>query len=362
MKRRSAELLFLLAGAALLAACDHTAPLEYEPPEALPPASDELPLRLTFSSGADRGPAVSGGVLAYSRVDEAPGSRDRCIGLMPTQGGTLLAILCPPPRTEQKDSVTTWVEPVVSPDGTRIAYVHQKSSLEAVLGTGRHFHVAPLDDLTALEFRWMPFLILPDGRTMDALMKPSWRDSTTIRFLAARDFIPKVKGGGAERFTDTTLIALALMEVDLVTGEVAVVPGADSAIAYAPAPDGGTWIVTLSDRTRLLHQAQGSSGWVEVGTFLGEVLDLASVDGLAMAVLTDSATIEGLVPETGEHVPLAWCPPTWVKLPNCSSGSGRPAWVLRVAGVPGTRTFVAEIEMPIDSFGGSANLWLLELP
>ena len=343
---RSLAWLFAAGLAMLSAACEHTSPLEYEPPEALPPASDALPRRLTFSTGADRGPAVSGGVLAYSRMDEVPGSRERCIALMPPRGGTLLATLCPPPPTTREDSVTTWVEPVVSPDGERIAYVHQKSSARAVLGTGRHFHVAPLDDLTAVEFRWMPFLNLPDGRTMDALMKPSWRDSTTIRFLAARDFIPKVKGGGAERFTDTTLIALALMEVDLVTGEVTVVPGADSAIAYAPAPDGGTWIVTLSDRTRLLHQAPGSSEWVDVGTFSDGVLDLANVDGLAVAALTDSATIEGLVPETGERVRL-----------------GRLFdWVLRVAAVPGTRWFVAEIERPIDSFGGPANLWLMELP
>ena len=346
MKRRSATLPFLLAGAVLLAACDHTAPLEYEPPEALPPASDELPLRLTFSSGADRGPAVSGGVLAYSRMDEAAGSRERCIALMPPQGGTLLATLCPPPPPAREDSVTTWVEPVVSPDGARIAYVHQKSPERAVLGTGRHFHIAPLDDLTAVEFRWRPFLNLPDGRTTDALMKPSWRDSTTIRFLAARDFIPKVKGGGAERFTDTTLIAQALMELDLVTSEVTVVPGADSAIAYAPAPSGGTWIVSLSDRTRLLHQAPGSSEWADVGTFSDGVLDLANVDGLAVAVLTDSATIEGLVPGTGERV--------WL--------GRRFDWVLRVAAVPGTRRFVVEIEKPIDSFGGPANLWLMELP
>jgi hypothetical protein len=310
-----------------------------------------MPRRLTFDGvgGADRSPSVAAGVLAYSRLSDEVGSRERCIALLPPEGGTLLATLCPPPPPVPDDSVVTWVEPVVSPDGARIAYVYEKSYQFAVLAASdRELRVAPIDDPADVEFSWETYLRLPDNRLVNAVMNPSWRDSVTIRFLAAEDYIPKVKGGGAERFTDTTLVPKALMDVNLVTGEATVVPGADSAVAYAPAPDGGTWLVVESDRTRLLHQALGSSEWVEVGFFSRGVLDLVQVDGLAVAVLTDSSWVEVLDPSTGV-LDSASVPPGW-------------GWVLRIAAVPGSRRLVAEVEQPVDQFGGPANLWLMELP
>jgi hypothetical protein len=347
--RRWAALYALLLGlAALVAACEHTTPPDYEPPGALPPTGDGMPRRLTFDGvgGADRSPSVSAGVLAYSRVSEDFGSRERCVALLPPEGGTLLVTLCPPPPLVPDDSVETWVEPTVSPDGARIAYVYQKSYEIAIRTTDRELHVAPIDDPANVEFRWESFVYLSGDRLADAIMKPSWRDSVTIRFLAAWDFIPKVKIAGAQRLTDTTLIPKALVDVSLVTGEATVVPGADSAVAYATAPDGGTWVVLEAQRTRLMHQAPGSSRWVEVGSFSDAVLDLTQVDGLAVAALTDSTRVEVLDPSTGARA-FAGVP---------------PGWVLRLAAVPGSRRLVAEVEQPVDQFGGPANLWLIELP
>jgi hypothetical protein len=77
-------------------------------------------------------------------------------------------------------------------------------------------------------------------------------------------------------------------------------------------------------------------------------LDLVQVDGLAVAVLTDSSWVEVLDPSTGV-LDSASVPPGW-------------GWVLRIAAVPGSRRLVAEVEQPVDQFGGPANLWLMELP
>lgn len=53
----------------ITAACEHTMPPEYHPPEAQPPRSDELPRQLTFTPvSADRSPSITAGVLAYSRL------------------------------------------------------------------------------------------------------------------------------------------------------------------------------------------------------------------------------------------------------------------------------------------------------
>lgn len=45
---------------------------------------------------------------------------------------------------------------------------------------------------------------------------------------------------------------------------------------------------------------------------------------------------------------------------GCSPGAATP--LRRIAGVPGTRRFVIEIEQGWDLIGAPTNLWLYELP
>jgi hypothetical protein len=337
---------------AVAGACDHTTPAEYEPPEGLPPFSDELPRRLTFNPGDDRHPSVSGGVLAFSRFELGQtryselgfGAGERWIALLPPEGGTIMAIHKPPPPPAPEDSVVTLVEPVVSPDGTQIAYVWEKSGLISVVTSNRELRVAPCEDPAEVQFSWDASWRLPDGRLANHVIKPSWLGTTTIRFLTGVDSVFKVKGGGASRYTDTVAVAYALVELDLTTGDRVIVPGAGSAIAYAPAPDGGTWIVAQSDSARLLHLAPGSAVPAEVGFFSAAVEDLAAVEGVPVAVA--AGRIEALDPVTGAQIAT-----------YRFRGPAR-----RVSSVPGTRRFVAQVERASEPFGASANLWLLRLP
>ncbi len=360
----SGSLGWLLAAGLLLlaAACEHTTPLEYEPPEALPPASDGFPRRLTFNPGDDRNPSVSGGVLAFSRFDlgderSVPGGfqvAERCIALLPYEGGTISARYCPSPFAVPQDSVVTWVEPALSPDGARMAYVWQKSNLHDVRTPVRELRVGPAEDPEEAEPGWSAIWTMPDGRRPTTVIKPSWMGADRLRFLTGLDSVFKVKGGGATRGTDTIPVAYALVDLDLTTLDVTVVPGAESAIAYAPAPDGGAWIVQLADSTRLFHLPPGSATPTEIGSFSAPVYDLANVDGVPVA---------GIAGSTVEMLDLA-------------TGTSRTIGILggqvrRVAAVPGTRRYVAEVEVYTESFlgpggvqlqSGSANLWLLELP
>jgi len=351
------------AGLALLsAACDHTTPLEYEPPEALPPASDGFPRRLTFNPGDDRNPSVSGGVLVFSRFElgqtqSIPGGfevAERCIALLPYEGGTISARYCPSPFAVPEDFIETWVEPVLSPDGARIAYVWQKSRLLDVRTPERELRVAPAESPEEAEVSWSALWTMPDGRRPTTVIKPSWLDTGRLRFLAGLDSVFKVKGGGSTRGTDTITVAYALVDLDLATLEATVVPGADSAIAYAPAPDGGVWIVQRPDSTRLFHLPPGSATAQEIGSFSAPVYDLANVDGVPVAGIAGS-TVEALDLATGTSRTIGFL-------------GGQ---VMRVAAVPGTRRYVTEVEFSRGTITGpggttlaigSANLWLLELP
>lgn len=354
--------LFVVGLALLSAACEHTTPLEYEPPEALPPASDAIPRRLTFNPGDDRNPSVSGGVLAFSRFElgdevSVPGGfeiAERCIAMLPYEGGTISARYCPSPFAVPEDSVVTWVEPVLSPDGARIAYVWQKSHLHDVRTPKRELRVAPAESPEEAEVRWSALWTMPDGRRPTTVIKPSWMDADRLRFLTGLDSVFKVKDGGMARGTDTITVAYALVDLDLATLEATVVPGAESAIAYAPAPDGGVWIVQRPDSTRLFHLPQGSATPQEIGSFSASVYDLANVDGVPVAGIA-GAVVEALDLATGASNTVGIL-------------GGR---VMRVAAVSGTRRYVVEVEVATGTVTGptgvplsvgSANLWLLELP
>ena len=339
----------LSLGCCLLAACEHAWPYDASAPDPLGPRGQALPRRLTYSAGDDRHPSVYGNWLVYSRLNPDEQGNERCVAVLPVDGGTIQQEVCPAHlRTLADTFVDTWIEPALSPDGRRVAYMWQQGSLVSVLGFGAtRIVVAPIEqpgDTTG--FLWRIFYIRPDGRHSDAITQLSWADDHTLRFRIGYEFIFKVKGGGAERYTDTTFESYGLADLDVETGALRVsVPG-DSALQYAPAPDGGVWLTRSAAPERLLHLAPGADSATTVGGFSGPVRWLTSVAGLPAAIVSDTL-VEWLVP--GDSLPHR----------QVVGGSLGP--VTRIVGVPGTRRFVAEIERGWDLFGDRANLWLYEL-
>ena len=331
----------LLALAAL--SCEHTAPFGAPRNPPLGPISTALPRPLTLNRGDDRHPAVTGATLLYSRWAGDPATRERCIAFLPAVGGTISRTLCP--RAVADTFVDTWTEPALSPDGRRVAFVWQKSAPAAAFPGETDVVVVPADGPAAVELRWPAARQLPDGRVTTGAAELSWVDAEQLRFLVGFEYVFKVKGGGAERLTDTTFISYAIMELDLASGDARVVPGADSAVAYAPAPDGGLWLVRSSDSTALLHLAPGGATAVGVGTFSRPVTDVANVGGTAVAALVSGDAVEWLEPVSGAR--------GWV---------GMPGPIRRLAAVPGAREVIVEVERSAAEFGDRANLWRARIP
>jgi hypothetical protein len=341
---------FLILCCGLLAACEHAATFVVAAPDSLGPRTLAVPRRLTFNTGDDRTPAVTGTVLAYSRLDADEQGNERCLALLPVDGGTILRETCPgPPRSPADTFVDTWTETALSADGRQVAYLWQQGSMISVLGFwSTSVVVAPADRAGDRSgFVWPIRFLTPGGRVGDAVSAISWADDHTLRLLMGYEFIFKVKGGGLQRYTDTTFQSYGLGQLDVTTGTFAFVPGGDSVYAYAAAPDGGLWIVRNQDSTRLLHLAPGADSATDVGVFGGPVRWLANVGGVPAAVVSD-VRVEWLEP--GDSVPR--------QLP-VGVGEGP---VRRIAPVAGTRRFVAEVERGTDLFGDPANLWLYELP
>lgn len=348
MRPAAAPLLVVLV--LTVASCGHEAPFAWAGPDTLGPFGDVLPRRLTFNPGDDRNPSVTGNLLVFSRLDGTHG-RERCLAFLAAAGGTLHRTVCPPPPVSPADTfVDTWVEPALSPDGRQIAFVWQKGASAAYYTWTRDLVVAPTNDPGHPTFAWQAWYVLPDGRTATAVSKPMWLGPTTLRFLASYERVFKVKGGGAERMTDTLVDAYSLVDLNFATGgggTVGVVPGADSTIAYAPVATGGVWLVKSSDSTRLLFLAPGADTTVGVAVFSAPVVDLADVAGVPVALLGGG----------GELV-------EWIDLTTGIVGqSGAATPIRRIAAVPGTRRFVAEVETTADPLASvGANLWLFAVP
>src|SRR5438552_19126274 len=118
----------------LIAACEHSSPFTFVP-VTQGPWGGGLPRRLTFSLGDDRNAAVTGGLIGFSRLDaSALATQERCLALLPVDGGTLRGEYCPRgPVTLADTFLDTWTEPALSPDGRWVAYLWQQGSLSTVL-------------------------------------------------------------------------------------------------------------------------------------------------------------------------------------------------------------------------------------
>ena len=331
----------LLLGAA---GCSHSEPFATEAPDPLGPADPDLPRQLTYNPGDDRSPALTGSRVAYSRYDAAGDAPGQCIALLPVEGGTLAGNFCPPPPTVADTFVSSWLAPSLSPDGTSIAFVWRRSArVSALSAWSYHLVVASTDSPSVPLAAQSLARLLPDGRLVTTAIELAWVTPGTVRFIAAHDSVFKVKGGGADRFTDTITVPRALMDFDVASGTVTAVPGGDSVAAYTLTDDGQTYVVPDdSARTVLLLGSDGSR--TLVGAWPLPVTDLAaSGDRFVAATATDS--IYWMDPASGQVGRILLRGTAYRLTPG---GTGR---------------VVVEIERRGgDAFGAPANLWLVPLP
>ena len=355
----------LLLSLVLAAACSHDGPYDIGPSPTVGPYSQAIPRQLTFYYLADRTPSVHGDQLVFSRQNDGepdlaytPYGREQCIAFMPAEGGTIQHQLCPNHLLPPTDTlVDTWIEPALSPDGKRIAFTWQRGyRISALALVDAYLMVTPVNtpqDTTYIRHQVMwSQPDTPNARLAQIATHITWVDSTRVRYLATFEHIIKVKGGGAERVTDTIYKPLALLELNLQTGVAALVPGGDSTIAYTTAPDGALWLVKSSDSSALLHVDPTTGQVTPAGRFSMSVWDLANVGGKAAAVVGPYHDGHGLWYGVGEWIDSAGTTHRFPAMPG--------PWH-RLAAWRGNQ-LVAEIENSVKLFGAPPDLWLLEIP
>ncbi len=332
----SLRALVILLVASVVQSCDHSAPLDVAEQLPLDPRGATLPIRLTYNPSDDIDPAVGGDMIVYSLLEPGREDRDRCLGYLPTAGGTRLALRCPGGAVADS-TLDAWLQPAVSDDG-RIAYVLQRSSVLAETPSLRRIVVAPLEAPDSALFEASAFFDLADGRRAFDLRALAWTESGALRFVAGKDSFPKPDG-----VRDTLFQPLRLVELDLTTGSITEIAGTDGVIAHAPAPDGGIWFVMESTPRVLWHRPPGGSSPDSIGAFSGAVSHVANIDGLPVGVQPgpDTSLVEILDLGTGMSAA------TIVVIGRAS----------QIAPIPGSRSFVLQLITNMHP-----DLWLLALP
>ncbi len=255
------RLLTLLALATLVTpACEHSSPVRPEPYPPAPPFSPLLPRRLTFNLGDDRTPAWlpdgSGIVYSSERLDRA--DHDRCLAVLPPEGGTIRASYCQL-HPVYDDSTDLMESPAYN--GAGRVFFHQVISWigQQKLGFST-LMLGPADDpLGATVLRLLPYTAA-NGRIHSSIRTPQWIGPDTLVYLGELLFYE-----GSTFLPDTFYTGLDVGLIDFSDGSprYEVIPATDYASGVDVSDGGDAVYYTLGGDSRV-YRRMLSSGEVTI--------------------------------------------------------------------------------------------------
>jgi hypothetical protein len=346
----------------LLAACTHSEPFRSGDVPDAGPRTPGAPLRLTYNSGRDLTPAWelagSGLVYAFDRADHA--DRDRCIGVLPPEGGTQRATKCYP-NDPAEDSTDVLDTPAPGPDG-RLAWLEAHAARGEPQPPGREVRAGSLSSLdsgrSVLAF---PF-DSPSGQRLSTATHLAWLGNDALVFVGAAVVYSAPCTGCAP---DTLVNGLEVDRIDLSASPpaVEVIPGTDSATSVWPAADGRSIYFTVRGDSRVYQRDLGAGTVTAIHDFApdGIVRDAAVLDSVMVAVVggrvqiipspnfgriqVDSGGVLHLFDlRTGRDTALA-VPASLVRHPALARSAGRIA-----------------VEVYPDAGALTTDLWLFDIP
>ena len=273
----------------LAAACDHTSPFRPEPPAPAPPFSSFFPRRLTFNVGDDRTPAwlPDGSGIIYSSERQDRQDHDRCLAVLPREGGTVQTRFC---RVDpiHADSTDLMEAPAISSDG-RI-FFHQIVSWigQQKLGTSALMLGSAADPLRAARLRPLPYTA-PNGRIHSSVRTPQWMAGDSLVYLAEQLFYE-----GSTFLPDTFYTGLDVVLLDLSGAAPAfnVLPGTDYASSVSLSDEPGVVYYTLGGDSRVFRRALASGDVTVVHDFgAGNIVRDVQVRGTSLVAVVGRSVL-----------------------------------------------------------------------
>ncbi len=144
----------------------------------------------------------------YSSEREDRRDHDRCLAVLPSEGGTITRRYCPTDLRED-DSTNLMESPAISPDGK--IFFHQVTSWIGQQKLGESsLRVANADDpIKSTQITLVPYTA-SNGRIHSSIRSPAWTSPTTVIYLAEQLFFQ-----GSTFFPDTFFTGLDIVRLDL---------------------------------------------------------------------------------------------------------------------------------------------------
>jgi hypothetical protein len=339
-----------------LAACEHAQP--FGAPDLGPnaPFSTAFPRQLTFDSGGLAPawlPDGSGSIYSFLRYDRP--DRDRCLGVLPGEGGRAVQTICHESLLDRDSTNTLW-NPAVGPGGV-LAYVRESSVPGGPGPASRELVVATLGDPDpGRVIRSLPYLA-PDGTLHATATHLSWVDAHTLVYVAEAVLytFPPLP-------TDTILTPVEAVRISVEGDSVAlsVVPGTAGATSVAADSSGAIYYTLLGDsRIYRLDPGAGAADTVVDFGAIGVVRDVRVAGGRVLAVAGEQTDAD-----RGGDVYLVDPVARTAQLVAQQAS----LWFRRLAASPsGTRIAAEGYAVTPDGSGGtvvsgSARLYLLDAP
>jgi hypothetical protein len=257
-----------------------------------------MPRRLTFSPGDDRTPSwlPDGSAILYSSEREDQADHDRCLTLLPPEGGTILDQFCPTDPL-QSDSTNLFDAAAVSSDGRVfmhkvISWIGQQKLGEAFLALGDFS-----DPVAAVNLSRLPYTA-PNGKIHSSIRSPAWISDDAVVYLAEMLFFQ-----GSSFFPDTFVTGLDIVRLDLsgAAPVFEVVPGTDNASSVAVTGEPNVIYYTLGGDSKVYRRDLGSGAVTVFFDFgPGEIVRDVAVDGTRLvAVVGGSVLYQFEAPHAG---------------------------------------------------------------
>lgn len=247
-------------------ACDHPTPPEPHDYTPQGPFDAGVPRQLTFNTGANLSPAWlpdgSGIIYQFERVDQP--DFDRCLGILPADGGTRREEICNS-SVPSEDSTDAYGEPAVSGGGRLFFYrASALTRLQNAAPAYQDVAVAPFAAPAAAQaVRTLPYTV--NGRQHYGVAQTRWLGDTAVVYVA--QLVAYVTGCfGCNIDTVRAGIELARMDLKTAPGTVTTIPGTDSASSVALGA-GDTIYYTLAGDSRVFRRTLGTGDTATVWDF-----------------------------------------------------------------------------------------------
>jgi hypothetical protein len=221
---------------------------------------------------------------------------DRCLTLMPADGGTILDQFCPTDPV-QDDSTNLYDAAAVSPDGRVfmhkvVSWIGQQKLGEASLVVGTISNPVGATSITRLPYT------ASNGKIHSSIRSPAWVSPDAVVYLAEMLFYQ-----GSTFFPDTFVTGLDIVRVDLSgpTPVFEVVPGTDNASSVAVTDEPDVIYYTLGGDSRVYRRDLGTGAVTIFHDFgPGEIVRDVAVDGNRLvAVVGGSVLYQFEAPHAG---------------------------------------------------------------